>query len=229
MRLCLIALAASLLPGALPAQAADDTPAPRWETAIRAFEEADREQPPPEKPLLFTGSSSARLWPVEEVFAEYDALNRGFGGSTFSDLNVFFDRVVLAYRPRAVVVYSGDNDVAMGRDAAETFSDFLDFADRIATNLPEVPLLVLAIKPSNARWALWPVMAEVNEKMAAYAEANEHAVYIDTATPMLGADGTPDADLLQRDRLHLNETGYRVWEGIVRPYLAALDGDDGAE
>ena len=33
-----------------------------WEDAIVAFEEEDRESPPPARPFVFVGSSSIRLW-----------------------------------------------------------------------------------------------------------------------------------------------------------------------
>ena len=44
-------------------------------------------------------------------------------------------------------------------------------------------------------------------------------VFIDIATPMLGADGQPRAELFLGDRLHMNRAGYALWREIVAPYL----------
>jgi lysophospholipase L1-like esterase len=36
---------------------------------------------------------------------------------------------------------------------------------------------------------------------------------------MLGEDGQPRPELFAADKLHLNQTGYRLWSSSVRPYL----------
>lgn len=46
--------------------------------------------------------------------------------------------------------------------------------------------------------------------------------YVDVATPMLGADGRPRPELFVEDDLHLNETGYGVWESVLRGPLTSL-------
>ncbi len=89
----------------------------RWGETIAKFEERDRETPPPESPLLFTGSSTVVAWKtVAEDMPFAPVINRGFGGSQVSDLLYYLDRVIIAYRPRMVVLYSGDNDIAAGKE-----------------------------------------------------------------------------------------------------------------
>ena len=54
------------------------------------FKKSDREL------IVFTGSSSIRFWMnLKDDFIEYDVLNRGFGGSIFSDLNFFIEDLVI--------------------------------------------------------------------------------------------------------------------------------------
>src|SRR6266702_3323088 len=86
-----------------------------WEPAIRKFEEQDKVNPPKLGSIVFTGSSSIARWEtlVDEM-KPLDVINRGFGGSQYSDLNQYAKRIVIAYQPRAVVVYEGDNDLAAG-------------------------------------------------------------------------------------------------------------------
>src|SRR6267378_6058985 len=86
-----------------------------WESSIRKFEDDDKPNPPISGGIVFTGASSIRLW--DTLVAEMkplDVINRGFGGSQYTDLNQYAKRIVIAYRPRAVVAYEGDNDLAAG-------------------------------------------------------------------------------------------------------------------
>lgn len=89
------------------------SPANRWAKEIGAFDTQDATSPPPRRPIVFTGSSSIRLW--KELPQDYPGLrvmNRGFGGSQLSDVQEHFERLVLRYQPRQVVIYCGGNDLA---------------------------------------------------------------------------------------------------------------------
>ena len=75
--------------------------------------------------MVFVGSSSIRMWETLEAdFPGLPVLNRGFGGSELSDVVRFADRIVVPYKPRVVVVYAGDNDLAAGKTPAQVFADF---------------------------------------------------------------------------------------------------------
>jgi hypothetical protein len=88
----------------------------RFEAEIRAFEAADRTSPPPFGGIVFIGSSSIKNWTdVAADFPGVPVLNRGFGGSTLADVVYYADRILLPYRPRLVVLYAGDNNLASGR------------------------------------------------------------------------------------------------------------------
>ena len=81
-----------------------------WEDEIVAFEAAGAEAPPEPGAIVFTGSSSIRLWSTLSAdMAPMRVLNRGFGGAHMAHVVEFADRIVTPYAPRAVVVYAGDN------------------------------------------------------------------------------------------------------------------------
>ena len=69
--------------------------------------------------VVFVGSSSIRLWDGLERQLELadkgSIIKRGFGGSLMSDCRAHVARLVLPYKPRLVIVYAGDNDLAEGR------------------------------------------------------------------------------------------------------------------
>jgi len=191
----------------------------RFANEIAAFDRADALQPPPSDPVVFTGSSTIRRWlTLTNDFRGLPVLNRGFGGSTMTDLLERFDRVIGVYRPRAVVLYCGENDVALGRDPVETANDYIELLRRCRAVRPDMKILVLLMKPSPKRWHLWPQMMAANRRIEQIcAEAGVTA--LDLAPAMLGPDGQPRPELFVEDRLHLSADGYRILAERIRDWL----------
>ncbi|MDU0370854.1 SGNH/GDSL hydrolase family protein [Hymenobacter endophyticus] len=198
------------------AQAPPTNPA-QWTEELRAFARQDSLTPPPKHPILFYGSSSIRKWEtLQQDFANRPVLNRGFGGSRFPDALYYFDRLVVAYHPRQVILYEGDNDIGSGATPQEVFQSFLAFEKLMQQKLPKVPLVFLAIKPSPSRWMLYPKVQEANQLIRAYIEQHpRHLRYVDTATPLLGPNGKPQPPFYVSDSLHMTPAGYAVWTRIV--------------
>ncbi len=191
----------------------------RWESAIAAFEAQDKKEAPEKNEILFLGSSSIRMWDIKKFFPDLPALNRGFGGSTIADVNLFFDRLVTVYAPRTIVFYSGDNDIANGNSAEEVLEDFKTFFTRLRTVLPETRLVLISIKPSIARWHCFKEIHKANALLQEYVLNQKNTCYVDSETTMLNQDGKPDKSLLLEDGLHLNEAGYTAWTKLVVPCL----------
>ena len=191
----------------------------RWQQAMDRFEVLDRDSPPAAGGVLFLGSSSIRRWDLERWFPGSDVTNRGFGGSQIADSVRHFDRLVVPHRPRSIFFYAGDNDIAAGKTAEEVAADFASFTDLVRSHFPKTKVWFVAIKPSLARWQLWPVMAEANRRIAAACKSDPRLAYVDVATPTLGADGRPLAEIFVDDGLHLNDAGYQIWTDIVAPLL----------
>jgi lysophospholipase L1-like esterase len=198
--------------------AADPDPA-RFEAEIAAFEAWDRQNTFPHDAILFVGSSSIRMWPTAETFPDLPVINRGFGGSHTSDVNHFAERIVLKYAPRLIVFYAGDNDIEAGKSPQQVFDGIQAFAKSVHDRLPNTRIIYLPIKPSIARWPKWPQMQTVNSSVAKLSQSDERIIYVDTATPMLGHDGRPRAELFLEDGLHLNTKGYGEWSNTLGPTL----------
>jgi lysophospholipase L1-like esterase len=198
-----------------------------WESAIVAFEELDRASPPAPGAIVFTGSSSIRMWKsLKEDMAPLPVLNRGFGGSQISHVNHFASRIVLPYQPSAVVLYAGDNDLAAGskKTPESVLGDFQRFVSIVHGAYPDTPVYFLAIKPSIRRWDRWSVMSEANRRIASFAAATESVFYVDVATRMLGESGEPRPELFIVDGLHMTGEGYALWTQILKPVLASAAG-----
>jgi lysophospholipase L1-like esterase len=199
---------------------AETVSSPQWATDMAGFAAGDARDPPPAHPIVFTGSSSVRMWrTLAEDFPGRAVLNRGFGGSQLRDATWYADEVAIHYRPRQIVLYSGDNDIDAGRTPEQVRDDFRAFVARIRRDLPGVPIAWLAIKPSLARIDQLPAQQRANALVKAEAARMRDVAFIDVATPMLDADGRPRAELFLEDGLHMNREGYALWRGIVAPYL----------
>ena len=205
---------------------AQDLPAPtRFENAIVAFEGADTEDPVEPGVILFVGSSSVVKW---ETLAEdldgHRVLNRGFGGSNFNDLIHYADRVIYPYRPKAVFVYEGDNDIAMGSSAKQVAKDAKTLRKMIAKELgKDVPVVFISPKPSVARWEQRATYEDANARLAAYAAKKDHTFFVDVWTPALQPDGSVRPDIFVEDNLHMNDAGYDIWEATIGPVVDRLD------
>lgn len=195
----------------------------RFSEAIEAFEAGDEAAPPPEGAIVATGSSSIRRWQsIEEDLAPLTVIPRGFGGSTMADLLHYVDRIVLPYKPRAVVIYEGDNDTGSFFVPAQKIVDqFAMIIEKIHAELPETRIYVLSVKPSILREAYWNRATETNALLQGVVEANDLLTYIDVATPFLSADGTVMTDIFVEDGLHLNEKGTEIWAATIKAALLA--------
>jgi len=196
-----------------------EDPAVKWEKTIRQFEDWDRKNSFASDAVLFVGISSIKLWPTRESFEGMPVINRGFGGSQISEVNYFADRIVLPYKPRVVVFYAGDNDVAKGKSPKRVFDDYRKFAKIVHGKLPRTRIIFVSIKPSGSRWSLWPVMAQANKMIEDFSGTDGRLIYFDSATPLLAGNGKPDAKLFLKDNLHLNADGYRIWTRLLRPII----------
>jgi lysophospholipase L1-like esterase len=192
-----------------------------WDATFAAFAVDDVTHPHPAGGVLFVGSSSIRLWnDLEDQFKDLPVvIKRGFGGSQLSDCVKHLNRLVVRYRPRTVLVYAGDNDLAAGTPPREVFRRFTAFVDGVHRELPETEIFYISIKPSPLRIALMPQIRETNELIHEYADAEGKVDFIDVYTPMLDASGQPRRELFRADALHLNAEGYALWKSLIAPHV----------
>jgi lysophospholipase L1-like esterase len=220
-RLALLPVVAVLTGVPVLAQQATD----RWEKDIAAFEAADRATPPPQGEIVFVGSSSIVRWDTTASFPDLRIINRGFGGSELADAVRYADRIVIPYRPRLVVVYAGDNDIAAGRLSEQVVVEAERFVTKVRAALPDVRIAFIGLKPSPLRWLQVDRFRSVNEMLRAFCERDDKVAYVDVDGPMLGWDEKPRRDLFVSDGLHLSAEGYRLWTTLLRPLLVPTVGD----
>jgi lysophospholipase L1-like esterase len=208
---------------AMSAWAVAQVPPPaHWKSDIATFVAHDRVDPPPQHGVLFIGSSSIRFWAptLAHDFPGVPVIDRGFGGSAIADATYYADRIVTPYHPRLIVMYAGDNDIAGGDSPQQVIGEFKAFVARVRRDLPGVPVAFISIKPSVARWTMWPAMREANQGIRRWAATQKNVRYVDTASKMLDAHGQPRPELLRDDGLHMKPAGYAIWIAALKPVLA---------
>ncbi len=195
-----------------------------WESAIQKFEARDRLEPPPPNAIVFTGSSSITFWStLGQDMAPLPVVNRGFGGSRLNDVVYYAPRLVVACRPRAVVLFAGTNDLAGSKPktAQEVYEGYRAFVEVVRAALPDTPIYYISITPAPSRWKHWPIAQEANRLIRAHAAADPRLHFIDMTDAILRADGKPNRSLFRLDRLHPNQKGYAVWTAKIKPILLA--------
>ena len=200
----------------------------KWPDPTRfdeAFEKFDAEGEQPTGAIVAIGSSSMRGWHkmMGEDLAPLTIIPRGFGGSTMYDALHFVDRGVIDLKPRAVMLYEGDNDVTWGLPAEAVIDAFRAFKARIHAADPKVRIHVFSIKPSPARMDRWPEMMRANELLRLECEADKRLFLIDVSTPLLDEDGQPLEELFVGDRVHMNRAGYERWRDAVRAAVLPIE------
>ena len=118
------------------------------------------------KTIVFTGSSSIRLWKdLQERFPDHQVLNTGFGGSQFSDLQHYLDELILNYNPVKVFIYEGDNDVFAKKRPRKIIQIAQDIIDTLQHREPDMEIVLISAKPSISRWKFRGRYRRLNRKL----------------------------------------------------------------
>ena len=193
----------------------------QWESSIINIEK--QAPKPPVKArnyIVFTGSSSIVGWKsLAADFPNKKVLNHAFGGSQTFEVLHFADRIITPFKPKQVVIYSGDNDIAAGKSPETVLQDFTSLFNTIRSSSRKTFITYISIKPSPSRKQFMPDMVKANRLVKDFLATKRKTSYIDVYTPMLGPDGNPKPELFKSDSLHMVPAGYKLWADIVRPYL----------
>lgn len=166
--------------------------------------------------IVFTGSSSVRLWnKLEEEFPNHQIVNSGFGGSQASDLLYFINELVLTYNPKKVFIYEGDNDLWAKKRPIHVLDTTIDIIRRIKANNPSTQVILIAAKPSITRWKIRGKYKRLNRKMESLAKKDDQLDFVDVWSPMLN-NKKLKTDIFIEDGLHMNQKGYDIWYEAIK-------------
>jgi hypothetical protein len=194
-----------------------DQPLDRFAADIHAFEQQDKDHPPPPGGTVFIGSSTFSLAApmLVQYFADFNPIVRAFGGSTIPEINHYIEQTVLKYQPAKIVFYAGPNDIADGHSGMRVLQDFAKFASLVSARLPhtEIIFISMSVAPSRLQWH--EQYAEGNRLIQQLAEQISFIKYVDVTHVMYDAEGKLHTDWFLEDQLHMNHLGYEAWLPII--------------
>ena len=208
--------------------------APNYSALAQRWREQHLASPERSNAVLFLGSSSIRRWEsLKRDLADFDVIQRGSGGSNFEDLNQLIHPFAVQLAPRAVVIWSGLNDIYNGATADMVFERYLRFTRTLNRLLPNTKIFFLGmtLNPSFAANA-----AQNTERLNANTAIQNHVntsgnatlYYVDLPASFenrpVGNSASPAPGELWElyvDDKHLNRAGYEVWKTVIRQALVS--------
>tara|TARA_B110000977_G_C11088852_1_gene495921 strand:+ start:722 stop:1369 length:648 start_codon:yes stop_codon:yes gene_type:complete len=171
------------------------------------------------KTIVFTGSSSIRMWlSVSDLAPENTIINTGFGGSQARDLWRHKEALIIQFQPHQVFIYEGDNDLYAGVKPRKIKRITKKIIRAIHTKNKQTQIVLIAAKPSISRWDLKIKYERLNGLFKQLVSKKEHLVYADVWNPML-KEGALDKSLFISDGLHMNQKGYDIWKTVLKPLI----------
>ncbi|MFT3703291.1 MAG: GDSL-type esterase/lipase family protein [Agriterribacter sp.] len=189
---------------------------------IQHFKKKDSAHFPAKGAVLFIGSSSFTKWTdVQDYFPTHTIINRGFGGSTLPDVIHYVNDIVFPYDPKQVVIYCGENDLASSDTvSAETVvSRFVTLFTMIRQRYKKTSIVYVSMKPSPSRERLFLKMQAANAAIKTFLGTQKRTVFVNVYPLMLDASGQPRKELFVEDMLHMNKSGYEIWQKALEPVL----------
>lgn len=196
----------------------------RYEPEIRTFEKDDLEKGIKTGEIVFYGSSSWRLWKdMKTDLAPLPVVNHGFGGSTIPELIHYLNRAVFPYQPKMLVIYGGENDLALGKykSAEQMFDSYRELITLVKNRFPTTKICYVSMKLSPSRRKHWETFKKGNAliKMFTAGCTEKNLSYVDINPLLFNANGSVKGELYTQDSLHLNPQGYREYAKVLVPYL----------
>lgn len=194
--------------------------------------------------ILLYGDSAFTRWqekwgniPVESLLLDQNGqqavVNHGIGGGTMEELLYYYPRLVLPWKPKALVIEAFCND----RDANYSPSEIIYLMARLLEyarrQLPGTRFYLCDARPLSAYVGelVWMVLknhlTEFNELLGIYCAQHPDCTLIRHGDcPALFEEGFagdydhPRKDLFIEDKVHYNPEGYAIYTEFFRQKLA---------
>ncbi|SBS26399.1 Cyclic nucleotide-binding domain protein [Marinomonas aquimarina] len=181
-----------------------------FESDVRELEFRQAHRRFDERPVAFYGSSTIKNWAdYEAPFDSKQTVNLGFNSATIDACVYYFERIVLPYNPRSLVLYAGDNDIGNKHSSNKVIDRYVSLLEKVDRHLPGIPVTILGVKLSPTRQSMRATVASTNKMLQQLARTRPNTVFIDSNDILCDTQGNIDESLFASDRLHLNAKGYQ--------------------
>jgi lysophospholipase L1-like esterase len=187
---------------------------------------AAQKEPPAPGGVICLGSSHMQYWKsVKEDLAPLTVHNFGIGGSRMNQAaDLFVENLAIPFKPRAVILYEGSNDINAGTSPDEVLAAFRRLHGKLHAALPQARLYVLGVVPSpGKRFEKIADLRKTNELLARECATQPWMKFIDITEPLIGADGKPREELFKPGDIHMLPAGYAVWKSVIAPVVVPAE------
>lgn len=168
--------------------------------------------------IWFIGSSTVYRWDdLARDLAPWKTVKRGVDGATFPQLIERFANDPAKVPPRAIVLYAGENDLAAGTSVAQVMTERSRFLAQKARMFADVPVILVSLKPSPARWNNRPEQLAYNADTRQLTEDSRELSYVEIGPLLMTGDRPGDHYLA--DGIHLKPEAYRLWTPALKAAL----------
>ena len=185
-----------------------------------------QKSPPAPGSVICIGSSHMQFWKSAQTdLSPLTVRNFGVGGSRMTHAaDLFVDNLVIPFKPRAVILYEGSNDINAGTKPEEVLANFQKLHRKLHAALPEARLYVLSVVPSpGKRFEKITDLRKANALIALECASQPWMKFIDITEPLIGADGKPRAELFIPGDIHMLPAGYVVWKSVIAPVVVPAE------
>jgi lysophospholipase L1-like esterase len=155
-------------------------------------------------------------------------VNHGFGTSSADDLLYYYDRMVRPYKPRALVLATGGNDVGFGYTAKEVMEIEARIIDWAQADFPGIKIYCFSTDPNvkhkGEKTRGTRFRDEYDELLEDYCRRRENCVYVSLVDQPFYFENPEDVgdydkvrdDIFVKDGVHLNPKGYAMFMDFLR-------------
>jgi lysophospholipase L1-like esterase len=185
-----------------------------------------QQSPPAPGSVICIGSSHMQFWKSAQAdLAPLTVRNFGVGGSRMTHAaDLFVDNLVIPFKPRAVILYEGSNDINAGTKPEAVLENFRKLYGKLHAALPQTRMYVLSVVPSpGKRFLKIAELRKTNELLAKECATQPWMKFIDITEPLIGADGQPKAECFIPGDIHMLPAGYVVWKSVIAPVIVPAE------
>jgi lysophospholipase L1-like esterase len=155
-------------------------------------------------------------------FGNRKVLNMGQGGDrTQNVLWRLQNGEVDGIQPKIAFLMIGTNNIGRGESPEDAVLGIKTLLAELEKRLPKTKVVLFSIFPRAGE--IMKSVDKVNAQLPALADG-QRVVHVDLGHLYRNPDGTVIESRFGRDKLHLNDEGYRVWWENMEPFLSAALG-----
>ena len=180
-----------------------------------------QKKPPKPGSIICIGSSHMQYWnSVNDDLSPLTVYNYGVGGSHMNHAaDLFVDHLVIPFKPRAVILNEGSNDIRAGIKPDKILANFRNFHSKLHSALPKTRLYVIGVVP-NPNKKIAKDLLKTNELLSKECTAhNSYMTFIDVTWKLV----KPDKNLFKPGDIHMTPTGYKVWKSAIAPIIVPAE------